>query len=603
MKSLIRFAFALLGLLACQSCFAQEIQILTNHVGYETAGAKQIVILGHPGDEITACSILDAQTDNPVLSGTPTKIGPVDQWHDWIFWTFNFTGLNTSGTYIADCSTNRGERRSPPFAIQDELLERSTLSDVVYFFKDQRVVGQTDKADHHLKFEDSTDPNKRLDLHGGWADATGDSGKHLSHLNFSTYFNPQHGPLTTWALYECYDLLRAQHEGRFHPLSKRMLDEAVYGADYLARCKNPTGSFFRSVDDNGENLADRFVAKDGSGGIIKKTKNPNPLQSGDMSKISDEFLYEVSFRCGGAMSIAALARASTYPVCGDYSNADYLKAAQDGFAFLQKYNLYYTNDGKENIIDDYCILMAATELFKATHDQQYKMEADRRAANLMNRLTSSGKYPNYWRADDGDRPFFHAADAGLPVVSLLNFFVIADESTQQKILQIVRKEMEFELAVTNEVPNPFGYARQLVQSKDGNRRTTFFFPHDTDAAPWWQGEDARLASLATAARMTAAHFTDDPDFHAKLETYATNQLNWILGLNPYDFCMLKGSGRTHSFDYFGAPGGICNGITSGIDNPDDIHFEVDSTNDDNWRWDEQWLPHSTWFMLAVTNGG
>jgi len=602
MKSLSPLLLPALILLVCRFSLAQGIKILTNHVGYETNGPKQAVILGHPNDTVTSCVLLDAQTGRPVITARPVKVGPVDQWHDWIFWTFDFTPVKSAGVYVIDCSTSQGDVRSPPFPVQQKLLERATLSDVVYFFKDQRIVGQTDKADRHLQFEGSADPNKRMDLHGGWADATGDSGIHLSHLNFSTYFNPQHGPLTTWALYQCYDLLRAQHNEQFHPLAKRMLDEAIYGADYLARCKNATGSFFRSVDDNGENLADRFVAKDGSGGIIKKTKNPNPLQSGDMSKISDEFLYEVGFRCGGAMTIAALARASTYPVSGDYSTADYLKAARDGFAFLKKFNLYYTNDGKENIIDDYCVLMAATELFKATGEASYQQEADQRARNLIHRLVTSGNYTNYWRADDGDRPFFHAADAGLPVVSLLNYYNVADESMRSVILSTMHKEMTFELNVTSEVPNPFGYARQLVQSKNSNRRTVFFFPHDTDAAPWWQGEDARLASLATAAHMTAKYFTNDVDFHARLETYAANQLNWILGLNPYDFCMLKGSGRNHAYDYFGAPGGICNGITSGIDNPHDIQFDIDGSRDDNWRWDEQWLPHSTWYMLAVATG-
>src|SRR5262249_18055793 len=158
---------------------------------------------------------------------------------------------------------------------------------------------------------------------------------------------------------------------------------------------------------------------------------------------------------------------------------------------------YYTNDGKENIIDDYCILVAATELWNATHEDRYKTNADLRANQVLARMTDKG----YWRADDGDRPFFHAADAGLPVVALLNYYPLADAAMQSRILQAVKKSLIHEMEVTAEVSNPFGYARQLVQSKDGNRRTAFFFPHDTDAAPWWQGENARLASLASAARM------------------------------------------------------------------------------------------------------
>ena len=79
-------------------------------------------------------------------------------------------------------------------------------------------------------------------------------------------------------------------------------------------------------------------------------------------------------------------------------------------------------------MDDYCALIAATELFKATKDAKYKAAADRRAENLMDRLATSGSHTNYWRADDGDRPFFHAADAGMPVISLLGYYEIADEA-------------------------------------------------------------------------------------------------------------------------------------------------------------------------------
>jgi hypothetical protein len=249
-------------------------------------------------------------------------------------------------------------------------------------------------------------------------------------------------------------------------------------------------------------------------------------------------------------------------------------------------------------------------LFKATKDEKYKDAAGRRATSLADRLTSSGSYKDYWRADDADRPFFHAADAGLPVVALLNFYELANENARKGIRFVVRKAMESELRTTDEVVNPFGYARQLVQSKDGNRRTAFFFPHDTETAPWWQGENARLSSLAAAAGLAAEHFKDDPAFHDKLQAYAANQLNWILGLNPYDASMLHGAGRNNppymffnSYEYTNAPGGIVNGITAGYKNPHDIDFNLPFSvtgKDEDWRWGEQWLPHAAWYLYAIS---
>lgn len=54
-------------------------------------------------------------------------------------------------------------------------------------------------------------------------------------------------------------------------------------------------------------------------------------------------------------------------------------------------SLIYTNDGKENIVDDYCALLAATELYRATKNLKYKEAADKRVQSLMARLTTSGK--------------------------------------------------------------------------------------------------------------------------------------------------------------------------------------------------------------------
>ena len=121
---------------------------------------------------------------------------------------------------------------------------------------------------------------------------------------------------------------------------------------------------------------------------------------------------------------------------------------------------------------------------------------------------------NYWRADRERRPFFHPSDAGLPVISLLEYAKIATPDQRSKVRQAVERSLRFELGVTAEVNNPFGYARQLVRMGDGKIRTAFFFPHDTEAAPWWQGENARLASLAAAARMAVALFADTPEFQS-----------------------------------------------------------------------------------------
>ena len=90
-----------------------------------------------------------------------------------------------------------------------------------------------------------------MDVHGGWYDATGDYGIHLSHQNLTSYFNPQQVPLVAWTLLASYNTLKARHDDNFSEYERRLLDEGLFGADFLVRLKRPDGSFFESIDATG----------------------------------------------------------------------------------------------------------------------------------------------------------------------------------------------------------------------------------------------------------------------------------------------------------------------------------------------------------------
>jgi hypothetical protein len=593
------------------SGFAQTAKVLINQVGYDPAGPKRAVIEGKAGEAFDAFKIKDFETGKEVFSGVPKSVGPVQKWKDWSFWTIDFTPVLQEGTYIIECSSAKGTIRSYPFLVQKNVLERNTLSDVVYYFKGQRSSGLWDKADRKLKFDGK---DGMIDAHGGWFDATGDYGKHMSHLSFSTYFNPQQISMSAWSLFKSFQELDRRNDPYFKQYKKRLLDEAMFGADYLVRTKNPSGSFYITVSGRGpeKKPEDRIISAKAERHIILTPETKDKVRDYGREKIKGDAAFEAGFREGAGVSIAALAMAATYPVSGDFTAADYLKAAEDAFAYLENNNLAFANDGKENILDDYSALTAAVELYKATKKPVYKAAADQRAASLMARLMPDASPVDYWRADDKDRPFFHPADAGLPVVALADYYDIADVATKAKVVDAVKRSMAFELAVTAEVANPFGYSRQLVQSKNGARRTSFFFPHDTETAPWWQGENARLGSMAAAAKRAAKLCAADKALADNYRALGRDQLNWILGLNPFDACMLQGKGRNNpqymffdSYEYTNAPGGIVNGITSGYRDEADIdlnlHFSV-TGKDDDWRWAEQWLPHAAWFLYAVSLG-
>lgn len=582
-----------------------ELHVLVDQVGYDTAAPKQAIVQGAGQDHPGRFQLIEAATGKVVFTGTLRPEGRVNDWHTPngnSYWLADFSGWKTPGSYelIADGA------HSCAFEIADNLLERNTLSNVIYYFKGQRSSGLFDKADSHLPLPQG---GGFVDVHGGWYDATGDYGIHLSQLNLTSYFNTQQVPLVAWTLLKSYNTLEARHDDNFSEYERRMLDEGLYGADFLVRMKRPNGSFFQDIAAPGVHK----LAKDraiGNPNWHFAIKTKPTMAGGEIEAAKGPNAYEVSFRSGGGMAIAALALASTMPVSGDFPSATYLRAAEEAFGFLSAHNLQMVNDGKENIIDDYCALMAATELYRATHEAKYLTAADARAQSLMARLTSKGEYHDYWRANDGTRPFFSPSDAGLPVVSLVEYAQVASPAAQKRVREAVKQSLKFELWVTRQVNNPFGYARQLVRMGNGDMRTAFFFPHDTEAAPWWQGENARLGSLAAAARMAAPLYPDDQAFQRRLEDYAWNQLHWILGRNPYDTSMLMGSGHNNahymffrSWKYTSAPGAIINGITAGMNNENGITFNEGyavTGKDDDWRWTEQWLPHDAWYLYAVS---
>jgi hypothetical protein len=584
-----------------------QLTVVVDQVGYEARSFKRAIVVGTERDHPEKFSLVDSANGKIVLTGSLVPDGQVDSWGGRVFWAADFSSWQGIGHYSVQIHSTAGEVRSCGFDIDNDLLERNTLSNVIFYFKGQRASGLMDQADRHLPLP----PGQTgfVDVHGGWYDATGDYGIHLSHQNPTSYFNPQQVPLVAWSLLKSYRVLEARHDDNFSEYVRRLLDEGLFGADFLVRIKRPDGSFFESITAPGKDKLpqDRAIGNPNWRTQIKKNASDSTehIQSAE-----GPHAYEASFRAGGGMAIAALALASTMPIDGDLPRTTYLRAAEEAFQFLDVHNRELLNDGKENILDDYCALMAATELYRATKQETYRVAADRRAVHLMQRLSTAEGRRNFWRADDGSRPYFHPSDAGLPVVSLLEYAQIADPASQKHVRDAVERSLRFELSITAEVNNPFGYARQLVRMGDGKIRSAFFFPHDTEAAPWWQGEDARLASLAAAARMAAPLFDDDPAFQSQLQQYAWNQLHWILGRNPFDASMLMGSGHGNapymffrSYKYTSAPGSILNGITAAIDNEDGIAFNEGyavTGKDEDWRWTEQWLPHAAWYLYAVS---
>lgn len=137
-------------------------------------------------------------------------------------------------------------------------------------------------------------------------------------------------------------------------------------------------------------------------------------------------------------------------------------------------------------------------------------------------------------------------------------------------------------------------------------KTAFFMPHQNETGYWWQGENARLGSLATA--FAQAKQAIDPTWRLTAtdttSRMVVSALEWVGGANPLGISFIEGFGPKNPPGYMGKAnlhGGIVNGITSSIE--DETHptfMPYDNPADwKNWRWNEQWLPHDAWYLMGI----
>jgi hypothetical protein len=563
----------------------EDVVIHVNQVAYDQTAPKFAVLeTSKRLPESSRFRAQDAVTSETVFEGTLAGGQECEEWFPGrSFYRADFSSLQQTGHFRLAIERNGKEYHSFDFEIGKDALATQTVPAIIQFYHHQRANSPEElKADQHLLLYGSTN---RVDLRGGWCDASGDVSKYFSHLAYANFMSPQQTPLVVWSMVNVVDSTPALLDSL--KAKTPLMDEAIYGADYVMRSLSPEGYFYMTVFSyfKKDPEARRVV------GLLANSKTTSD--------------YQCAFREGGGMAIAALARISQWKKDGEFLSRQYLEGAERAFAHLQANNTKYDDDGKENIIDDYCALMAASELWMATDQAVYRDEARKRAKNLAGRMSPEG----YFIANDSSRPFWHASDAGLPVIALARYLEREDDPpSRQAALGTIKKALDYYLGITRNASNPFGYARQTFLFR-GQIRDGFFIPHENESGWWWQGENARLGSLAAAAIVGGRLVYPGPGpFGVKTElaNFASDQIAWILGGNPYDMCFMFQFGKsnvpymTSSFGHGSGRGGISNGITGKDGNPDGsgIDFKMHA-NGNEWRWTEQWLPHSAWFLQAV----
>jgi hypothetical protein len=212
-------------------------------------------------------------------------------------------------------------------------------------------------------------------------------------------------------------------------------------------------------------------------------------------------------------------------------------------------------------------------------------------------------------APDNPQPLRDITDGNLPHLALCDLLEHArDHRDAAKWLSAIRLHCDHLTALSERSAFgtiPFG----LYESgnpggghKLGSRWYRWFMKTngETQARDWWVGINAHLASsgigLARSARLL-----DDP----KLASLAQRQLDWILGVNPFNASTITDVGRNQPPLYVtGAfkpptppiPGGVMNGI-GGDENDQPVLMSG------SWHTCEYWTPmvaYTMWLMAELS---
>ncbi|MBD1393054.1 glycoside hydrolase family 9 protein [Mucilaginibacter glaciei] len=575
----------LFGLILFNATALANPIIYVNQIAFDSNAPKTAVVQFDAPQKVNlAFTITNTASGKAVFKGHLTDPQFITEWFpDKMYYKADFSRFNKPGKYQLTVTSGGKVYTSYAFEIGEHAIAKQTIGAIIHYYNRQRAnTPQELAADAKMQLFGS---NQTVDMRGGWCDASGDVSKYFSHLAYANYMSPQQTPLVTWSMVSASEAIPALLTK--WGVKDSLDNEALYGADYMMRALSKEGYFYMIV-------------------FSYFNKDPNARHVvGLLADSKTTADYQCAYREGGGMAIAALARIARWKKNGNFTSEQYLAGAERAFEHLQKNNLKYDDDHKENIIDDYCALMAATELWITTGKPVYRDEARKRAKILATRMSPAG----YFYANDTGRPYWHASDAGLPVVALSRYLdAEKDQAYRTPALTTIKKALDYNLTVTNRVNNPFGYARQSFMFK-GKVRDGFFIPHENETGWWWQGENARLGSLATAAVVGGRLVypaKGNWGTNAALAAFANNQLGWIMGGNPYSRCFVYGFGNNNvpymksSFGHGSEKGGINNGITGKDDNPDGsgIDFKTEAQGNE-WRWTEQWIPHAAWFLQAV----
>jgi len=566
---------AMLEITECYGKSVPTISVRVNQVGYNIGHPKTFVVEanGPAGSDAfrgPATFRVVAPTDtlrilsppNPehefatMLEGDLKPAGFNALWGR-SYWRGDFTGLDLPNDYYVEARVGQCRAESPTFTVDTDVVTKRTFGPAHRFFWYQRcgtaVVGWHDPC--HLDDRVFLPNGEQADVSGGWHDA----GDYNKYNGFT--------PLATYSLLYAHERTPAHHGPLPSGPDHDILDEALWGARFLRKmqCREDGGMWGQVFD--------------GYAYWGPPEDHTDNLPGTDDDRIAD----------GESRSlwlVAAFAR------LGRVVGEDYLDRA------LAHWELAYdsTSAALPHVAQ---ALMAAHELGQATGDSAFAAVAVKCARQIVACQGSDRRYDGWFAGSPGGGPRHDVIGNGLPAAALA-FWARENPSHpfRASAETSLRRYVGF---VTGLADSSFGVSRFY----DGSD-VAYFRPFER-AGDWHVGQNSQYLSEAWAAFLTYQVIGDESAL-----VYGLDQVDWVLGVNPFGVSMMQGQGSRnvpaghHGYSTIPGrssglpPGSVLNGIVRFDARTDLPLLDLVEQGIARYQTNEPWLPHNAYYLLAMT---
>lgn len=562
-----------------------NVDLLVNQVGYVPKAAKMFVTKGIRNGKF---DLINLQTQKVVFTGN-MKPNPGDFGE---YSTGDFSAFTQEGNYYIKSDT----LRSYPFAISKSVYQ-SPIDLIVGYFAFQRCGSSTTGflSPCHLDDGIRLDNGKHQDVTGGWHDAS-DLRKWVGATIYGML-----------GLGKTYDLLDPNSKSR-----ENILDELKWGNKYFLNMQEPDGFVMAfiggGVKENGDNnrWSNNDIGADGGeAGFIKPNTGITHSNLFIFGKNDDRVIQTNPLDMLGQYNFitseAIMARITKL------KEADYSKKCLD--AAVKCFDWCVSKNKSSNAGTLGASIQASIEMYKATKQEKYMSFAVQQASELkkLQAAKQEGNVGGFFFTSVTDKePYKNVSRGCLEFISLCD---LIKEFPKHKDVP-VWKEMitdysnQYLLFMTQK--NSFGIVPFGLFSKSdpgGNRKTgDYWYQYFMNPTlSWWVGINCNLAS-AGVGMLKAAEILNDP----KLKAAAQKQLDWIIGVNPFNSSTIVSVGYNQPKQFVNGgefrpetpliPGAVMNGLGGDIsDQP--------SIGHGNYNISEYWTPmvaYTIWLMAEVS---